>query len=127
MIVGTGVDIAEIARFEQALRKHGERFSKRVCTPAEIAYCKKFRNPAERFAARFAAKEAAFKALGTGWNEGMRWVDVEITHSPSGRPELILRGRAEEIARRLGVTRTALSISHSDHYVIAQVIFESDG
>jgi holo-[acyl-carrier protein] synthase len=127
MIVGTGVDITEIARFEQALRKHGERFSRRVCTAAEIAYCEKFKNSAERFAARFAAKEAAFKALGTGWNDGIRWVDVEITHSPSGKPELILRGRAEEIARRLGVTRTAVSISHSGHYVVALVIFESDG
>jgi holo-[acyl-carrier protein] synthase len=127
MIVGTGVDIIETARLEEALRKHGERFSKRVCTPAEIAYCQKFKNPAERLAARFAAKEAAFKALGTGWSEGLRWVDVEITHSASGKPELILRGRAEEIARRLGVARTAVSISHSDRYVVAQVIFESDG
>lgn len=127
MIVGTGVDITAIARIEEALQKHGERFAKRVCTPAEIAYCEKFKNPAERFAARFAAKEAAFKALGTGWNDGIRWVDVEITHSPSGKPELILRGRAKEIARRLGVTRTAVSISHSGHYVVALVIFESDG
>jgi holo-[acyl-carrier protein] synthase len=127
MIVGTGIDIIETARFEEALRKHGERFSKRVCTSAEIAYCEKFKNPAERLAARFAAKEAAFKALGTGWGEGLRWVDVEITHAASGKPELILRGRAEEIARRLRVTRTAVSISHSDRYAIAQVIFESDG
>jgi len=117
----------ETARVEEALQKHGERFAKRVCTPAEIAYCEKFKNQAERLAARFAAKEAAFKALGTGWREGVRWVDVEITHSPSGKPELILRGRAEEIARRLGVTRTAVSISHSDRYVVAQVIFEADG
>jgi len=127
MIVGTGVDIIEIARFEDALRKHGERFSKRVCTAAEIAYCEKFKKPAERIAARFAAKEAAFKALGTGWRDGLRWVDVEITHSASGKPELILRGRAEEIAHRLGVTRAAVSISHSDQYAVAQVIFESDG
>jgi holo-[acyl-carrier protein] synthase len=127
MIVGTGVDIMETARVEEALQKHGERFAKRVCTPAEIAYCGKFKNQAERFAARLAAKEAAFKALGTGWREGVRWVDVEITHSPSGKPELILRGRAEEIARRMGVTRTAVSISHSGRYVVAQVIFEADG
>jgi holo-[acyl-carrier protein] synthase len=127
MIVGIGVDIVETARLEEALRKHGERFSKRVCTPAEIAYCQKFKKPAERLAARFAAKEAAFKALGTGWSEGLRWVDVEITHSASGKPELILRGRAQEIARRLGVARAAVSISHSGRYVVAQVIFESDG
>ena len=117
----------ETSRVEQALQKHGERFALRVYTPAEIAYCGKFKNQAERFAARFAAKEAAFKALGTGWREGVRWVDVEITHSPSGKPELMLRGRAEEIARRMGVIRTAVSISHADRYVVAQVIFEADG
>jgi holo-[acyl-carrier protein] synthase len=127
MIVGTGVDIMETSRVEVALEKHGERFARRVCTPAEIAYCEKFKNSAERFAARFAAKEAAFKALGTGWSQGIRWVDVEITHTESGKPELILRGQAEEIARRLGVTRTAVSISHAGRFVVAQVLFESNG
>lgn len=127
MIVGTGIDIMETARIENALQRHGERFCERVCTQAEVAYCVKFKNRAERFAARFAAKEAAFKALGTGWREGIRWVDVEITHLPSGKPQLILRGQAEEIARRMGVTRSVVSISHSDRYVVAQVILESDG
>lgn len=127
MIVGTGVDIAETARIEQVLGRHGERFVGRVFTPEEIAYCEKFKNKAERYAARFAAKEAAFKALGTGWGNGVRWLDVEVIHQPSGKPELVLRGRAEELARELGVTRTAISISHADHYVVAQVIFESDG
>jgi holo-[acyl-carrier protein] synthase len=127
MIVGTGVDIMETSRVELALEKHGERFARRVCTPAELAYCEKFKNSAERFAARFAAKEAAFKALGTGWSQGVRWVDVEITHTENGKPELILRGQAEEIARRLGVTRTAVSISHAGRFVVAQVLFESNG
>jgi len=127
MIVGTGVDIMETSRVEVALQKHGERFARRVCTSAEITYCKKFKNSAERFAARFAAKEAAFKALGTGWSQGVRWVDVEITHAESGKPELILRGQAEEIARRLGVIRTAVSISHAGRFVVAQVLFESNG
>jgi holo-[acyl-carrier protein] synthase len=127
MIVGTGVDITETARIEQALQRHGERFSKRLYTPREIAYCEQFKNRAERFAARFAAKEAAFKALGTGWREGVRWLDAEVTHQPSGKPELVLTGRAAELARALGVTRTAVSLSHSNHYAIAQVIFESDG
>ncbi len=126
MIVGTGVDIAETARIEQALERHGERFFKRLFTPAEIAYCEKFKNKAERLAARFAAKEAAFKALGTGWGNGVRWRDVEITHQPSGKPELLLTGRALELAKELGVTRTCVSFSHSDRYVVAQVIFESD-
>ncbi len=127
MIVGTGVDLAETSRIEQALERHGERFSKRIYTPAEIAYCEKFKNKAERYAARFAAKEAAFKALGTGWRNGVRWLDVEVTHQPSGKPELSLAGRALEVARQLGVARASLSISHSDRYVVAQVILESDG
>lgn len=127
MIVGMGVDIAETPRIAQTLKRHGERFLKRLYTSQEIAYCEKFRNKAERYAARFAAKEAAFKALGTGWREGIRWLDVEVTHQPSGKPELLLSGRAEELARKLGVTRTAVSISHADRYVVAQVILESDG
>jgi holo-[acyl-carrier protein] synthase len=126
MIVGTGIDIVETLRVAQALKRHGERFSKRVYTPAEIAYCERFKNQAERYAARFAAKEAAFKALGTGWRDGVRWLDVEVTHLPSGKPELVLTGRARELARELGVKCTAVSISHSDRYVVAQVIFESD-
>lgn len=127
MIVGTGVDIAETARIERSLERHGEHFIKRLYTPVEIAYCEKFRNRAERYAARFAAKEAAFKALGTGWGKGVRWLDVEIRNQPSGKPELMLSGRAEQIARELGVTRSAVSISHAQGYVVAQVIFESDG
>jgi holo-[acyl-carrier protein] synthase len=126
MIVGTGVDLAETSRIAQSLERYGERFIKRICTPAEIAYCEKFKNRAERYAARFAAKEAAFKALGTGWGQGVRWLDVEVTHQPSGKPELVLTGRAHEVATELGVVRMALSISHADQYVVAQVIFEAD-
>src|ERR1700757_1514961 len=126
MIVGTGVDIAETVRIARSLDQHGDRFIKRICTPAEVAYCERFKNRAERYAARFAAKEAAFKALGTGWGKGVRWLDVEITHQTSGKPELALTGRAQEVAKQLGVTRMSVSISHADRYVIAQVIFESD-
>jgi holo-[acyl-carrier protein] synthase len=127
MIVGTGVDIVETRRIEEAFERHGERFAKRLYTPDEMAYCAKFKNPAERYAARFAAKEAAFKALGTGWREGVRWRDVEVTHLKSGKPELRLTGRARALANQMRVTRIAISISHSDRYAIAQVIFESDG
>jgi holo-[acyl-carrier protein] synthase len=127
MIVGTGVDIAETSRIEAVFERHGDRFSRRLYTPEEIAYCEKFKNKAERYAARFAAKEAAFKALGTGWRNGVRWLDVEVTHLASGKPELVLTGRALEVARGLGVTRSSISISHSDRYVVAQVILESDG
>jgi len=126
MILGTGVDIAETARIEQGLERHGDRFAQRIFTRAEIDYCEKFKNRAERYAARFAAKEAAFKALGTGWRRGIRWLDVEVVHQPSGKPELVLTGRAQEIARELQVTRTSVSLSHSDRYVVALVIFEGD-
>lgn len=127
MIVGTGVDIVETPRIEEALGRHGQRFARRLYTAAEIAYCEKFKNKAERYAARFAAKEAAFKALGTGWRDGVHWLDVEVTHLPSGKPELRLTGRALELAKQMRVERTSVSISHSDRYVVAQVIFESDG
>jgi holo-[acyl-carrier protein] synthase len=126
MIVGIGVDIAETERISRSLEQYGERFIKRICTPAEVAYCERFKNRAERYAARFAAKEAAFKALGTGWSKGVHWLDVEVTHQPSGKPELVLTGRAQEVARELGVSRASLSISHADRYVVAQVIFESE-
>ncbi|MGO8817072.1 MAG: holo-ACP synthase [Terriglobia bacterium] len=126
MILGTGVDIAETSRIERGIERHAERFTRRIFTSAEIEYCEKFKNRAERYAARFAAKEAAFKALGTGWREGIRWVDVEVVHQPSGKPELVLTGKAEEVARTLRVTRMSVSLSHSDRYVVAMVIFEGD-
>jgi holo-[acyl-carrier protein] synthase len=126
MTVGTGIDIAETERIERALERHGERFSRKIFTPAEIAYCEKFKNRAERYAARFAAKEAAFKALGTGWAKGVRWLDVEVAHHLSGKPELVLTGRAREVANQLGVTHAAMSISHANRYVVAQVILESN-
>ncbi|HUY14893.1 MAG TPA: holo-ACP synthase [Terriglobia bacterium] len=126
MIVGTGIDIAETGRLHQALENHGERFAKRIFTPAEIEYCERFKNREERYAARFAAKEAAFKALGTGWTQGIRWLDVEVVHLPSGKPELKLTGKALEVAQGLRVSRMAVSLSHADRYVVAHVIFESD-
>jgi holo-[acyl-carrier protein] synthase len=126
MTVGTGIDIAETQRIEQALERHGGRFAQRIFTPSEIAYCERFKNKAERYAARFAAKEAAFKALGTGWANGIHWLEVEISHQPSGKPELLLSGRARELARQLGVTHAVVSISHANRYVVAQVILESN-
>ncbi len=126
MTVGTGIDIAETQRIEKALERHGERFSQRIFTPAEIAYCERFKNRAERYAARFAAKEAAFKALGTGWANGVRWLDIEVSHQPSGKPELLLSGRARALADELGVTHAVISLSHANRYVVAQVILESN-
>ena len=124
MIVGTGVDIAETGRIAQSLEQFGERFLKRICTPAEVAYCEKFKNKYERYAGRFAAKEAAMKALGTGWSRGVRWVDVEVVRARGGRPILELKGEARKVADRLGVKNIALSMTHTVEQAIAQVIFE---
>jgi len=125
VIVGLGVDIAEVDRVEAAIRRHGEPFLKRVFTPAEIAYCERHRNKFERYAGRFATKEAAMKALGTGWRRGVRWLDIEIVRHPSGRPTLELRGRAREFADRLNVKNISLTITHSGNTALAQVIFEN--
>ena len=125
MIVGLGVDISEIDRISNAIERHGRRFLERVFTPSEIAYCNRHRDPAERFAGRFAAKEAAMKALGTGWSRGVRWIDIEVTRLPTGRPTLALHGVAREIGERLGVRHASLSITHSGNTALAQVILEN--
>lgn len=125
MIVGLGVDIAEVARVQAAIARHGEHFLRRVFTPTEIEYCEKHRNRYERYAARFAAKEAAMKALGTGWRHGVRWVDIEVRREPSGKPALALRGATRAIADQLGVKHIALSLTHTESQALAQVIFEA--
>ena len=125
MIVGLGVDIAEVQRVRAAIERRGAAFLKRLFTPAEIAYCEGHRNRYERYAGRFAAKEAAMKALGTGWGNGVRWVDIEVTRNSAGKPSLRLTGRARELAERLAVRNISLTITHSGNTALAQVIFES--
>ena len=124
MIVGLGVDITEIDRIEAAIERRGRPFLERLFTPAEIAYCQTHRHRAERFAGRFAAKEAAMKALGTGWTRGVRWIDIEVVREPSGKPTLRLAGAACEIASGLGVKHIALTISHDGNTALALVLFE---
>jgi len=125
MIVGLGLDIAEIDRIEAAIARHGAPFLERLFTPREVAYCESHKGKYERYAARFAAKEAAMKALGTGWSRGVRWRDIEVTREPSGKPTLRLEGVAAEIAKRMGVRNISLSITHSGNLALAEVIFES--
>lgn len=125
MIVGLGLDIAEIDRIEAAMTRHGQAFIKRLFTPAEAEYCERYQNRYERYAARFAAKEAAMKALGTGWRHGIRWRDIEVTREASGKPTLRLSGVAREFADRMGVQHISLSITHSGNVALAQVIFEN--
>src|SRR5580658_1412893 len=120
-----GIDITEVSRMREAIERRGRSLVKRLFTPAEIAYCETHRNPYERFAARFAAKEAGMKALGTGWRHGISWQDFEVANLPSGRPTLVLTGKAAEFAKKLGVANIALSITHTAEQALAMVILES--
>jgi holo-[acyl-carrier protein] synthase len=124
VIVGLGVDIAEVQRVRAAIERYGELFLRRVYAPKEREYCERFKNKFERYAGRFAAKEAAMKALGTGWSRGVRWVDLEVVREKGGRPTIVLAGEAKKVADRMGVKHIALSITHTDRQALAQVIFE---
>jgi holo-[acyl-carrier protein] synthase len=125
MIVGTGIDIAEVPRIAQTIARHGNRFLQRVFTEGEIRYCDSKANRIERYAARFAAKEAGMKALGTGWSRGVRWRDIEVSRQPGGRPTIVFHGNAAEFAAQLGAIHVALSLSHTTEQAIAQVILEN--
>jgi holo-[acyl-carrier protein] synthase len=125
MIVGTGVDLAEVGRIRAAIERYGSRFIERIYTPGEIAYVERKANRYERYAARFAAKEAGMKAIGTGWKRGVRWRDFEVANLPTGKPTLRLHGRAAVYAERLGVNSIALSITHTAEIAMAHVILES--
>ena len=124
MIIGTGVDICEVSRIAESIARFGDRFLQRVFTEGEIRYCKSKRNSTERFAARFAAKEAAMKALGTGASRGVTWTSIEVAHALGGRPVLRLSGTTSAIADKLGVKRTSLSVTHTESTAMAVVIFE---
>jgi holo-[acyl-carrier protein] synthase len=124
LILGLGLDISEIDRIEAALTRHGPAILERLYTPDEVAYCESYKNKFERYAGRFAAKEAGMKALGTGWRHGIRWRDFEVVRQASGRPTLRLAGVALQIADRLGVKNISLSITHSGNLALAEVIFE---
>ena len=124
MIVGTGIDVIEVPRVAASIERFGRRFLNRVFTESEIRYCDSKANRTERYAARFAAKEAGMKALGTGWSHGVRWRDVEVRRQPGGRPTLAFHGKAAEIASQMNVTNIALSLTHTAAEALAQVILE---
>jgi holo-[acyl-carrier protein] synthase len=126
VIVGTGVDLCEVPRLRAAIERHGDRFKHRVFTDREIAYAERKANRYERYAARFAAKEAGMKALGTGWRGGLGWRDIEVTNLPSGRPTLTFHGVAAEIAKKLGAKTISLSLTHTAEQAMALVILEAD-
>lgn len=124
MIIGTGIDLAEVPRIRRAIERYGRRFTERVYTPREIAYVERKANKFERYAARFAAKEAGMKAIGTGWRGGITWHDFEVANLPSGKPTLAFHGRAAEVAARLGVKHVSLSLTHTAETGMAFVVLE---
>ena len=124
MILGTGVDLAEVPRIKASIERFGEKFIRRIYTPAEIAYVERKANKFERYAARFAAKEAGMKAIGTGWRRGVTWQDFEVANLPSGKPTLLLHGVAADFAGKLGVKNISLSITHTAELGMAHVILE---
>ncbi len=125
LVIGLGTDLIEIARIERSIERFGDAFLARVYTDGEIAYCQRKKNSAESFAARFAAKEAGAKALGTGISRGVSWREFEVRRAPGQRPELHLSGRALQIADHLGIRRLSLTLSHSRLLSIAVVVAES--
>jgi len=126
MVLGLGTDLIEISRIEESIQQFGQRFLDRVYTAGEIAYCqRKKKHAAESFAARFAAKEAGAKALGTGISHGVSWKEFEVQREPSGKPSLHLSGRARELADELGIRRLTLSLTHSRDVALAVVVAES--
>jgi len=126
MILGIGVDLEEVERIGESIAKFGGRFLERIFTEAEIVFCQGKANSKERFAARFAAKEAAFKALQGDWARGMSWRNFELIVQPGGAPRLVLHGEAERLAAEKGVTRLHASFSHTRTHVTAVVIAEGD-
>lgn len=124
LIVGVGTDLAEVARIRQSIANFGDRFLSRIFTEKERAYASTKANAAERYAARFAAKEAGMKAIGTGWRRGVTWKDFEVINERSGRPALYLSGVAGEIASQLGVSQISISLTHTKDLAFAIVILE---
>jgi holo-[acyl-carrier protein] synthase len=125
MIVGIGVDLVSLPRFAELMERRGDAAVRRFYTPAEAERCRQSKSALESFAARFAAKEAFFKALGTGWGLGGRWTEVEVVSAPTGAPSLALSGRAAEAAAERGVTRIHLSMTHTHDTAAAFVVLEA--
>jgi holo-[acyl-carrier protein] synthase len=126
MVLGLGTDLIETRRVQESIDRHGKRFLERIFTAGEIAYCQRKKNAAESFAARFAAKEAGAKALGTGISRGVGWKEFEVRREASGRPTLHVSGRAREVADAIGVRRLQLSLTHSRDLAMAVVVAEDE-
>lgn len=121
-VLGHGIDLIENIRIERVWQQHPDRFLDRILTPVERAYCERMKNPVPSIAGRFAAKEAVLKMIGTGWRGQIAWTDIEIVNDESGQPRVTLSGHTLLVARRLGITRVMLSITHTENYAAASAI-----
>ena len=126
MIIGVGIDIVKNERIEEAIKRWGDRFLNRVFTEVEKEYASRHKSSTPHFSARLAVKEAAFKALGTGWQAGIGWKEVEVVNNPQGKPLLKVKGRVKKLLEEKGVKAIHTSISHEKEYSIAQVILTDD-
>jgi holo-[acyl-carrier protein] synthase len=124
MIFGIGIDIVEVAKIASSINDYGDTYLKRIFTLREIQYCSEAAISIQRYAARVAAKEAAMKALSTGWDGGVQPRDFEVSNEPSGQPILLAHGVAERLLHEHGISKSWISIAHIPEYAIAQVIFE---
>jgi holo-[acyl-carrier protein] synthase len=123
-VLGIGVDLVECARIQRSIDRFGERFLHRVFTDGEIEYSMSMKFPARHLAARFAAKEAASKAFGTGIGKAIGWRNIDIRKKESGEPFLVFSGPAQELAATRGVTFALITLSHTEHYAMASVVLE---
>ena len=126
-VICHGIDLVDCERIAELIARHGERFLKRVFTEAEQAYSARYHKQAERLAGRFAVKEAVMKLLGTGWQNGIAWTDIEVVNDPLGRPEVKLAGRVAELAKEMGVEQISVSITHTKELAIASAIALGSG
>ena len=125
MIFGLGTDIIEVSRIEKQISNPNNRFQESIFTEKEIQYCEQKRNKAENYAARFAAKEAFFKAIGTGWRNGLSWKDVEVVNDKLGKPSIILYGKSKQFIEDNNINNIHISLSHIKKFALATVILET--
>ena len=123
-IVGLGLDLAQIVRFEAAYERHGQRLLERLFTPGERAYCDRKKDRMSSYCGRFAVKEAVMKVLGTGWTRGVRWVDIEVARAPGAAPQCVLHGRTAEIAKKKGIRTIHVTITHDAGIAAAVAVAE---
>jgi holo-[acyl-carrier protein] synthase len=121
-LIAHGIDLVDCPRIEQMVERHGDRFVNRVFTAAEQAYARAHKNTTEKYAGRFAAKEAILKLIGTGWRGKIKWTDIEVTNDPAGRPEVNLSGEVERIAAELKIAHISISITHTANFAMASAV-----